>query len=250
MNCGVVSSGGEEEGLSRLTVLTASDPNIEVMMDFLRSLEIFSEQTGLAILWRVVDGLNAFSSSFDYSVFGADSVQVDWVFPDRTLSHAEAIMHGFALSRDEFVLMMSPDMNLNVTDIPSFLDGIRSGSAAVTGWRVQRNGVPLIGRALTWLFNGLVRLLFKLKINDINTCIALVSPKVVSCLLDSPRDCPSPALYTAILLRDEISQVPINVVEHPAKISTYSIGMRFRVGVVRLREVVSFLFWRMRRGDA
>jgi len=229
--------------LSCLTVLTASEPNIEVMRGFLESLETFSQQSGVTILWRVVDGLKAFPSSFNCSVFNAELVHIDWICPGRALSHAEAIMHGFALSREGYVLMMSPDMSLNVADIPAFIDEIRGGATAVAGWRVKRNGISCIRRLLTKVFNGFVRALFKLKINDINTCMALVSPKVVDFLLDAPSGCPSPALYTAILLRDEISQVPINVPEHPAKESTYSIGGRAKVGMERLREVVSFLFW-------
>ena len=199
------------------------------------------------ILWRVVDGLRAFSPYFDPAVFQGVSVGVDWITPDRALSHAEAIMHGLALSRGDYVLIMSPDMSPNVADIPAFLDEIDGGAVAVAGWRVQRNGISFIRRALTRLFNNLVRVLFRLKINDVNTCMALLTPKVVSFLLDAPPDCPSPALYTALSLRDEISEIQINVTENPVKNSTYNLRMRFMVGVGRLREVCSLLVW-MRRG--
>ena len=235
---------------NRLTVLTASDPDFRVMSDFLSSLEGFSERTGLDIIWRVVDGLKAFSDPFDCAFLNPKFVRIEWIEPDFILSHSEAIMYGFSFSRDQYVLMMSPDMISNVNDIPAFIAQINAGSEAVAGWRVRRDGVSFARIILTRFFNFIVSILFRIKINDINTCMALVSPKVVSYLLEPPRDCPSPAIYTAISMRDNISEVPIFVSEYPNKSSTYDFGMRFKVGLGRLKEIISFFWWQIRRSDA
>lgn len=250
MSYGVVPLAREGVVSSCLTVLTAADPNMEVMRAFLLSLEGFSLKTGQEVVWRVVDGLKAFSPSFDVSIFESKLVHVDWVSPSCVLSHAEAITYGFSLSRGDFVLMMSPDMTSNVADIPDFVDKMDEGAAAVAGWRVKRSGVSFTRRALTKVFNGFAKVLFKLSINDVNTCMALVSPKVTSYLLEAPRDCPSPALYAAYMLRNEISEVPITVNEYPGRASTYSLSVRFKVGIGRLREIIAFFFWCIRGNNA
>lgn len=243
------SSGEAVVSFSRLVVLTGADPDLLIMHSFFRELDDFASNLDIEVVWRIIDGLKAYPSSFSGFDFAANSVRVEWNSPYAALSHAEAIAYGFFLSQAEFVVMMSPDMVGNIKDIPNFILEIKNGASIVAAWRKKRNGVSILRVALTKVFNGFAKTVFGLSVHDVNTSMALVSPAAISFFLNVSDDCPSPALHTARTLKREIREVPITVDEFPGKTSVYSTGMRIRVGIKRVKEIFLYYLWSFSRRD-
>lgn len=239
----------DEADLKKLVVLTASDGDHDVMAAFLDALERYADESGKAIVWRVVDAIKAYEQVPPGLRAAIGSVQLDWIEPEGPLSHADAIIYGFSFSRDERVLMMSPDMVANIKDIPYFFDAMKGGAEIVAGWRSSRSGVSITRKTLTTIFNVIAKVIFRLPVRDFNTCMALVSPRAVDCILSAPVDCPSPPLYLACKLRDRISEVPIKVYEIPGKKSAYTVKTRLFVGIGRLKEIFAFIKWVAARGE-
>lgn len=230
--------------VNRLVVLTPADPDKTIMHSFAMKLDALSATSHIKIIWRVVDSLNVFGSAQENSFsFAPTFFSMDLVSSSTTMSHAESIIYGFSLSRGEFVLMMSPDMEDNIKDIPIFVDLLEKGHEAVAAWRFVRLGVPYYRVLMTNMFNFLAKSLLRLPIHDVNTCMALASPRILECILNAPRDCPSPALYTAYKMKEKITELPIVVREIPNRKSTYFFSLRLRIGLERLRELFAFLLW-------
>lgn len=243
-----MSSGNAGKLIKRIVVLTGSDADIWVMKSFSQKLERFAWRWDGELVWRVIDGLNAYDRCPDTEFVHLEKVRLEWVATPEGCSHADSIAYGMSLSVGEHVLMMSPDMEGNIEDISDFMKALVSdGSIAiVSGRRVSRIGVPVSRRYLTGLFNNIVRCVFRLSVRDVNTCMALLSPEGLNCIMQTPQDCPSPPLYTARKLRRNIKEIPITVRELPGRKSNYTARQRIFVGLGRLREVFLFALWVVR----
>lgn len=237
--------------IKRLVVLTSSDTEMWVMTSFSRKLELFARHWGGELVWRVVDGLNAYNERPDAEFVHLERVHLDWIAAPKVFSHADSIIYGLSLSDGDYVLMMSPDMEGNIEDIPDFMNALTSDASIriAAGYRVSRLGIPVARMYLTVLFNNIVRCLFRLSVRDVNTCMALISPDALKCMMQAPGDCPSPALYTARKLRKNITEIPIIVRELPGRKSNYTARTRILVGLDRLKEVFLFALWLVRSED-
>ncbi|WP_162925857.1 hypothetical protein [Isoalcanivorax indicus] len=241
-----------------LVILTTSDADLTVMCAFAEALsealskplneplnELPSESANEThgVVWRVVDGLQAYPGAPAEVCAALHGLALDWQDPGRPLSQAEAVFFGLRASRGTRVLLMAPDMIDNIRDLPRFLEKMDQGFEVVAGWRASRVGISALRRMLTVSFNRLVARLFSLPLHDINTCMGLMSGKVVDSLVDAPEGCPSPALNTACTFRDRLAEIPITVREIPGRKSAYTVRTRFAIGVMRLREVIRFRAW-------
>lgn len=230
-----------------LVVLTTSDADPGVMRDFAEALAKMSRQK-IKVLWRVVDGLQAYQALPPDVAEAAQDMELAWHDPGRHLSQAEAVFCGLRLSRGARVLLMTPDMIGNVDDIPRFAERLDAGYDVVAGWRASRSGVPAIRRGLTRIFNAMAMWLFRLPIQDFNTCMGGLSSQAVLSLIDPPPGCPSPALNTACRFRESMCEIPISVAEIAGRQSAYTVRSRVAVGVMKLKEMLRFFFWRRSRG--
>ncbi len=80
---------------------------------------------------------------------------------------AMALSAGFRHARGKIIMMMDADLQDDPSDVPSFLEKVRSGYDIVVGWKVDRKD-PLSRRIASKIFNGTVALLTSVKLHDMN----------------------------------------------------------------------------------
>lgn len=80
---------------------------------------------------------------------------------------AMALSAGFREARGQIIMMMDADLQDDPSDIPSFLEKVRSGYDIVVGWKVNRKD-PLSRRIASKIFNGTVKMLTKVQLHDMN----------------------------------------------------------------------------------
>lgn len=86
----------------------------------------------------------------------------------KNFQKAAALTAGFDCARGQYILTMDGDLQDNPDEIPRFLHKIKSGYDMIVGWKARRKD-PFTKVIMSKLFNGLIRLLFHIKIHD-NDC--------------------------------------------------------------------------------
>lgn len=85
----------------------------------------------------------------------------------RNFGKAAALSAGFSHAKGDVILTMDADLQDNPAEIPRFLDGLRTGSDLVSGWKATRNDP--IGKTLpSRFFNMMTARLFDIDLHDIN----------------------------------------------------------------------------------
>ncbi len=114
----------------------------------------------------------------------------------ENIGQVPAMVEGIASAKGEVVVTLDGDRQHDPEDIPALVAGVRSGADMVCGWRKDRQD-PYIGKILpSWIFNRVLRGMFKVPIHDASCTMRAFSPDVVLAL----------SLY-----RDSISFIPIFV---------------------------------------
>ncbi len=84
----------------------------------------------------------------------------------KNQGYGAALVSGFKIAKKEFILMMDADRQFNISEITKLVPYIETFDI-VAGFRIRRKD-PLYRYFLGKCFNFIIRLLFKIKLKDIN----------------------------------------------------------------------------------
>lgn len=238
---------------SRLTLLTTADANPLVMERFADAI-LTANSHELSLSWCVVDGLRAYDQI--PTALRSAGQPVRWLTPPIPLNQLSATYFGLDVLRendpvslDQPVVVMDPDMAVNITDIRRFLDRHRHGCKVVFAWRRQRHGTHWLRRCLSQIFNRTASLLLRLPLHDINAPMLLLSPQALA-LFHACRNGPSPRYRAYHLLRDNLGEVSIRTREPLDKTSAYDAKGLWRTGWMQTKELIHFVACRKRLAGA
>jgi dolichol-phosphate mannosyltransferase len=85
----------------------------------------------------------------------------------RNFGKAAALSTGFSVATGRTIITMDGDLQDDPAEIPRFLEGIRGGSDAVSGWKKVRRD-PVTKRAPSKVFNAVARRTSGLALHDFN----------------------------------------------------------------------------------
>ncbi len=77
-----------------------------------------------------------------------------------------ALNTGFGLARGRFLFYFPADLQYHPGELPQMIDRLTSGYDLVTGWKQGRYGLK---RFVSFIYNLLCRLLFKVPVHDLNS---------------------------------------------------------------------------------
>jgi hypothetical protein len=229
------------------TLLTTADPDIKLLEQF--SIGVFQhasahEQNVSLIIVDAIGGYEEPPPFIPLLLKQHSSHKIRWVEYSGQSDKSSASEAAFKWVSDAPVILMDPDMLSNIKDIPRFLDAHNGGAEMVFSWRTKREGVSRWRRLLTFMFNILVRVIFRLPIHDINTPMVSLSANTLN-LLYSMRDRLdqriSNRLGGAHALIGQLAEIPISTCEIEGRASTFSTWMLMRVGLVWIKDIA--LFW-------
>jgi glycosyltransferase involved in cell wall biosynthesis len=99
---------------------------------------------------------------------------------DRNYKLGRTLRDGFAAARKDLVFYTDCDLPIDFADIGRGYELIRAGEAdAVIGFRLDRGGESWVRAAYSFTYNRLVRLLFGLRVKDVNFSYKLVKREVL-----------------------------------------------------------------------
>lgn len=96
---------------------------------------------------------------------------------DKSFGYAGALRTGFKNSSKELIFYTDGDGQLDIKELDKFLPYIEKYNI-VTGYFLKRND-PLMRLWMSWLYNVTLRLLFGLKLKDINCAFKLYKRSVI-----------------------------------------------------------------------
>jgi len=94
----------------------------------------------------------------------------------KNLGYGAAIQSGIKACRKEYLFFTDGDMQFDVSQLPQFVPHILNHDGVI-GYRLNRRD-PLIRKLNAWAWNRLVRLLFGLKVRDIDCAFKVFHRKV------------------------------------------------------------------------
>lgn len=224
-----------------LTILTTADADRAIMELFANTLAASELGRKQHVTWLVVDGLCAYTHP-PTLLAGNRLPEMKWITPSAPLPQLNAIMHGLLLTEGP-VIIMDPDMSDNIKDIPELMSAHSDGADIVFGRRILRHGIGPLRQLLTIIYNFSARILLGIPIHDLNSPMIFITQNAIDLIKTVPPECPSPRFYVFNQLVDRLGEVPICVYELPKK-SSYSLLARTSLGVVRLIEILEFIFWK------
>ncbi len=156
--------------------------------------------------------------------------------------YGAALRTGLREARGELVFFSDADLQFDLRELESLLAQVPRYDV-VAGWRIARRDPPL-RRLLAWGWNGLVRLLFGLRIRDVDCAFKLFRRHVIDAI---PIASIGAFVNTEILLRARaagyrIHQVPVS---HRPRRHGRQTGARPRV-VLRALVELSLLYRELR----
>jgi len=86
---------------------------------------------------------------------------------NKRSGQTNALVKGFALAKNEFIITMDADMEHNPCYIKKFLQKIDEGYDAVIGWRKEREPKRLYRMVSSYLGNRIVNFLFHANFKDV-----------------------------------------------------------------------------------
>jgi hypothetical protein len=229
------------------TILTTADPDIELLEKF--SLGVFQHASaqGRSVSLIIVDAIGGYENPPQFIPLFLkqySSHKIKWIEYTGSNDKTSASEAALKWVNDPPVILMDPDMLDNLKDIPSFLEAHNGGAEMVFSWRVHREGLSWGRRLLTFTFNIIVRVMFRLPIHDINTPMVSLSANTLNLLFsirDKLDERISNRLGGAHALLGQLAEVPISTREIEGRASTFSAWMLICVGLSWLKDLV--LFW-------
>jgi len=96
----------------------------------------------------------------------------------RNCGKATGLQAGFAKATGDRVVMLDADLQDDPHDVPQLLKKIDEGYDAVTGWKVKRHD-PWHKVIPSRIINGIVRMMFGLRIHDMNCGLKAFRKEVI-----------------------------------------------------------------------
>lgn len=84
----------------------------------------------------------------------------------RNFGQTAALSAGIDFAQGEIIISMDADLQNDPVDIPRLLSKIDEGYDVVSGWRKNRQDKFLSRKVPSWLANGLISLITKVKLHD------------------------------------------------------------------------------------
>lgn len=158
---------------------------------------------------------------------GEDS-RVRVIALSRNYGQTPAMVSGIRHSDGEVIVTMDGDLQNDPSDIPTFLDGIKSGFDIVVGWRVNRQDKLISRKIPSWIANRLIGWVTGLRIKDNGCSLKAYRADVIRNIpLYSEMHRFIPAM--ASMAGSRINEIPV---KHHARIhgeSKYGISRTFKV---------------------
>lgn len=85
----------------------------------------------------------------------------------RNFGKSYALQAGFEHAKGDTIVTIDADLQDDPNEIPKLIKMINQGNDLITGWKIHRND-PFSKTFPSKVYNGLIRLLFKLPLHDIN----------------------------------------------------------------------------------
>ena len=164
---------------------------------------------------------------------------------ERNRGYGAALRTGLRAARMEWVVFTDADLQFRLADLVALLD-VADDVDVVAGYRAPRVD-SLFRRLLGWGWGRLVRLLYGLRVRDVDCAFKLFRREVLDAI---PIESVGAFINTEILVRANaagfrIREVPVR---HYPRTSGTASGARPRVILRALRELVT-LRSRLPRGD-
>lgn len=86
---------------------------------------------------------------------------------ERNMGKTVAVLNGIKLVRTPYIFMLDADYQYDPFDMPKLVEKVEQGYKIVSGWRHERKD-PKIRLLVSWMFNFLDRIMFGIKLHDIN----------------------------------------------------------------------------------
>jgi len=163
------------ESISAVLPAYNEEDNIEnatrQMADVLRSLELKD--------WEVIvvdDGSVDQTGEIADRLVASDSAHIRVIHHDPNLGYAAALKNGFASARHQLIFFTDSDLQFDVREIKKLLPLIDEADI-VCGFRIYRFD-HLTRLVLSWGFNLLVRMTFRINVRDIDCAFKLFRREV------------------------------------------------------------------------
>lgn len=160
--------------------------------------------------------------------------QVEIIKLRRNFGKSRALSTGFSKAVGDIVITMDADLQDDPKEIPRMIETIEEGYDVVCGWKKNRLD-PWHKTFPSKVYNGIVRIIFKVKLHDINTGFKAFRKEVIQNI----------SLYgemhrlIAILASEmgfKVTEIPVE--HHPRKYGKSKFGInRFFHGIVDVYTV-------------
>lgn len=100
----------------------------------------------------------------------------------RNLGKSYALQKGFEEADSDLIVTMDADLQDIPSELPNFLSKLDNGSDLVSGWKKVRND-PVTKTFPSKIFNWIIRIIFNVKLHDINCGYKLYKKEVAKQLV-------------------------------------------------------------------
>lgn len=163
----------------RTTVVIPFFNERESLEELYRKLVGVLEPTGGFELLFVDDGSTDGSFDVVRRLFGQDQ-RVRAIQLRRNLGKSAALAEGFRAARGETIAMIDADLQDEPAEIPKLTAALERADL-VTGWKRERND-PWTKTVPSRVFNGTARLLFGVRLHDLNSGLKVMRREVAESL--------------------------------------------------------------------
>lgn len=199
----------------QLSIVTTVDAQKEICTDFAQKLALYTNHQKLFTQLIFVDDLHALTQKITPN--NNEFLDIEIITPPIRQGQFKAILLGLQKTSANIILVIDPDMSQNINDISLFMEKIHTGSHIVFGRRVKRLDTTAIRKSLSNLFNFFVKYISKIKVNDINTPMIMLSRNAVDALNNIPPQIGAHKIYLCYLFKKNIDEISIIVYRHPLK---------------------------------
>jgi glycosyltransferase involved in cell wall biosynthesis len=150
--------------------------------------------------------------------------------------YAEAIKSGIRASTKELIAFIDGDGQLDVRELRSLVEPIDLFDMVI-GYRIKRSD-NLLRKANSFVFNSLVRLIFGLKVRDVNCALKLFRRCVFNAfeLRSTGAFINAEILIRSVACKFSLKEIPVS---HYPRICGMQTGARINVIIRALQDVVS-----------
>ncbi len=171
--------GIEQGGISITLPAYNEAENIEALSE-----EIMGYCEGKKIPYEIIivnDG-SADATGMIAEALAAKHKTISVIHHSPNQGYGRSLLDGFKASKYEYLFFTDADRQFKIESLDEFLPYAREGSAdMVIGYRIDRQD-PLMRKFLSGCFNLLIRILFSLKVRDIDCAFKLFKKKAFEAL--------------------------------------------------------------------